>query len=137
MPEPRLAEDELPRRNALKAAPLKRKPWGQDRRVTYQTEAAFQAQVEELAGVLGWWCFHLRQPMRSPAGFPDLVLFRERVIFAELKVRSPNTGRAGKLETPQIEMAHRCFAAGAEYYAWWSPDDWDELVAVLERGRVV
>src|SRR3990167_7798802 len=108
--------------SGLKRTPLARKPWGAEKRATYQTERAFQAKVEELAGYLGWWTFHLNQPMRSPAGFPDLVMFRERVIFAELKTRSPKTGKAGKLMPAQVEMAQRCFKAGAEYYSWLFPD---------------
>ena len=113
--------------------PLRRKPWGIEKRASYQTEKAFQTQVEDLASYLGWWCFHLNQPRRSPAGFPDLVMFRERVIFAELKSRSPTTGKAGKLMPAQIEMAHRCFKAGAEYYSWLFPDDWENLAEVLKK----
>lgn len=116
---------------------LQRSPWGQKRKETYQTERAFQNQVEELAMYLGWWTFHLNQPMRSPAGFPDLVMFRERVVFAELKTRSPKTGKAGKLMPAQVEMAQRCFKAGAEYYSFLYPDDWEELCAVLSRGGSV
>lgn len=113
---------------------LNRSEWGATKKATYQSEKAFQAQVEELAVTLGWWTFHLNAPMRSPAGFPDLVMFRERVIFAELKVRRPKDGRVGTLSGTQIEMAHRCFKAGAEYYSWLFPDNWEEIKAVLSRG---
>ena len=116
---------------------MKRSGIGVEKRATYQTEKAFQAQVEELAATLGWWPFHINHPMRSPAGFPDLVMFRERVVFAELKVRRPRDGRANKLATAQVEMAHRCFRAGCEYYSWLFPDDWEELKAVLSRGGSV
>ena len=126
-----------PRRNGMKASPLRRTAWAEKARAQYVSEQAFQGMVEDLAVTLGWWTFHLNQPRRSPAGFPDLVMFRERVIFAELKSRSPKTGRAGKLAPAQIEMAQRCFKAGAEYYSWLFPDQWDEVQEVLSRGGAV
>ncbi|MBA3575580.1 MAG: VRR-NUC domain-containing protein, partial [Pseudonocardiales bacterium] len=63
------------------------------------SEADFQRQVTELAELLGWVWAHFRPartahgwrtPVSGPigAGFPDLVLARERdrrLLFAELK----------------------------------------------------
>ena len=112
---------------------MRRSAIGADRRATYQTEKDFQAQVEELAGYQGWTCFHLNLPMRSPAGFPDLVMFRERIVFAELKVRRPRDGRAGKLSPGQVTYAHTIMKAGGEYYSWLFPDDWDAIVRLLAR----
>lgn len=109
---------------------------GAKRRETYISEAKFQAMVEELAVTCGWTAFHLNLPMRSPAGFPDLVMFRERIVFAELKSRSPRTGRAGKLSPWQIEYAHTIQKAGGEYYSWLYPDDWEDVkVALSPIGR--
>ena len=110
-----------------------RQPIGEVRRALYIAEKEFQSMVEDLAGYQGWECFHLNLPMRSPAGFPDLVLFRERIIFAELKTRSPRTGKAGKLRPAQIDYAHTIQRAKGEYYSWLYPDDWDEVVQVLAR----
>jgi len=63
--------------------------------VTAVTETAFQAQVIELAHICQWRVAHFRPAQtrhgwRTPVqadgkGFPDLVLVRDRVIFAELK----------------------------------------------------
>lgn len=114
---------------------IQRQPWGAPRKKTEQAEKAFQDAVIELASYLNWWCWHPYYASRSPKGYPDLTLFRERVIFAELKARNAK-GRMGKLTPEQVEMAHRCFKAGAEYYAW-TPDDWDEIKAVLSRGGTV
>lgn len=60
------------------------------------TEAMFQIEIIELARILGWRVAHFRPAQtrhgwRTPVaadgkGFPDLVLVRERVIYAELKV---------------------------------------------------
>ena len=112
---------------------LKRSPWGEKKRAQYVAEQEFQRMVEELAGYCGWVSFHLNLPMRSPAGFPDLVLFRERIVFAELKTRSPKTGKAGKLMPAQITYAQTIQKAGGEYYSWLYPDQWDEVVEVLKR----
>ncbi len=106
---------------------LRRSPFGAKKRAQYVAEKDFQQMVEDLAHHTGWWPFHIRQPMHSPAGFPDLVLFKDRVVFVELKSRSPTTGRAGKLAPAQIEMAQRVFRAGAEYHSWLFPDDWGEV----------
>ena len=118
-----------------RSSPLKRAPWGEARKVTDLTEKAFQAQVIELATYLGWWCWHPYYASRSPKGYPDLTMFRERVLFVELKARNAK-GRMGKLMPEQIEMSHRCIKAGAEYYHW-TPDDWPEIEEVLSRGGAV
>lgn len=115
--------------------PMQRSPWGEKRTKVQQAEKAFQEQVIELAQYLGWWPWHPYYAARSPKGYPDLTLFRERVIFAELKARRAD-GRMGKLTPEQVEMAHRCFKAGAEYYAW-TPEDWEDIKAVLSRGGSV
>lgn len=111
--------------------PMKRTPFGEKKRAQYVAESKFQEMVEEVAGYCGWTSFHLNLPMRSPAGFPDLVLFRDRIVFAELKSRSPTTGRAGKLAPAQIAYAQTIMKAGGEYYSWLYPDDWEALVEVL------
>ena len=115
--------------------PLKRTPWGEKRKTTQQSEKAFQQQVIDLATLLGWWVWHPYYASRSPKGYPDLTMFRERVMFVELKARDAR-GRMGKLMPEQVEMAHRCFKAGAEYYHW-TPEDWEEIKAVLSRGGTV
>ncbi len=114
---------------------LRRTAWGADKRALVQNEKAFQEQVIELARYLGWWPWHPLVAKFSPKGYPDLTLFRERVLFVELKARDAK-GRMGKLMPEQIEMAHRCFRAGAEYYHW-TPEDWEEIKEVLSRGGTV
>jgi hypothetical protein len=51
-------------------------------------ERDLQAQVLQLAGMLGWLVFHPYNSQRSTPGFPDLVLVHEAtgaLLFAELK----------------------------------------------------
>jgi len=100
------------------------------------TEDDFLKTVIDLAHVYGWKCFHARAAMtskgwRTPvqadgAGFPDLVLVRERVIFAELK------SEKGKLSDAQQAWKDVLQTAWGEYYIW-KPSDFDAIVEILKR----
>lgn len=89
-----------------------------------------------LATALGWtsqWTF---KSQGSRAGFPDRSVFRERILFAELK-REPPLGKQGqplKLQHPlsreQIEWLDRIVKAAGEAYVW-IPSDWDEIGVIL------
>ena len=52
------------------------------------TEKNFQGNVEQAARMLGWRHYHTYRAKRSEEGFPDLVLARERIVWAELKTDS-------------------------------------------------
>ena len=54
-------------------------------RVKTLSEKEFQHQVCQLARLCGWRIYHVHFSQRSEPGFPDLVLVRERVVYAELK----------------------------------------------------
>lgn len=80
-----------------------------------------------LAGSLGWQLtYHVRYTQGSPAGFPDQVLIRDRIIFAELKREK------GKPTTNQIEYLDGLAAAGGEVYLW-RPSDIDEIAEILRK----
>ena len=125
------------------AKPAKRQPqqqgeWGEKRKAADNAEARFQAQVEELAQYLGWHPWHLYHAQRSKAGFPDLVLWRERTVWAELKATSRLTGRTGRLSPEQETYRDIIRTAGGEWYCWTDSDDhWAELCEVLSRGGSV
>lgn len=98
------------------------------------SEADWQATVTDLAAVHGWRVFHAR-PARTArgwatpvaydgAGFPDLVLVRERVVFAELK------SHRGKVTGDQQAWLDSLGRGGAEVYVW-RPDDFEEVREVL------
>lgn len=101
-----------------------------------EKESAFQAAVIELAQMLGWKVAHFRAARtkdgwRTPvaadgAGWLDLVLVRERVIFAECKTER------GKLGVEQEVWLVTLQEADAEAYVW-RPSDWDEIEAILRR----
>ena len=90
----------------------------------WKNEKAFQASVLKAAKRLGWLGYHTYASFRSTPGFPDLVLVRDLVIFAELKMPR------GKVSPAQQQWRERLEAAGAEYYLW-RPSDWDVILEIL------
>jgi len=88
------------------------------------TEREFQAQVVQLARLCGWLVYHTHDSRRSAAGFPDLVLVRETVLFVELKV-PPN-----RLSPDQTAWVERLRGAG-QAACVWTPDQWGEIELTL------
>lgn len=91
------------------------------------SEKEFMAEVVRLAKSLGWRVYHTRDSRRSEAGFPDLVLVRERVIFAELKTAT------GRLTAAQANWLDAIRETGTSAYEW-RPADMAEIVSVLSRA---
>lgn len=106
------------------------------RRALYRTEKQFQSQVEQFALTLGWFPFHINLPMRSQAGFPDLMLLKDRVVWIELKAYHAN-GKAGRV-MPEQETFHTMLReAGQEVYVIFDDDDgWAVIKRVLSDGRL-
>lgn len=80
------------------------------------SEPAWQAMVLELATLYRWVWYHTHDSRRSPAGFPDLVLVRNRVLFRELKTDK------GDLTTEQLCWLHLLHDAGADVGVWRPAD---------------
>lgn len=102
-----------------------------------EKESDFQRAVIELAQLLGWRVAHFR-PARTEqgwrtavaadgAGFPDLVLVRFTVVYAELKAEK------GRVSEAQAAWHDALRAAGQECHVW-RPSDWDAIVERLGRG---
>jgi hypothetical protein len=96
-----------------------------------------------LAPMLGWsLCYHTLRSKGSQSGFPDRVLVRERVIFAELKRELTGKASVDRDRQPtehQREWLDALAAAGAEVYLW-RPGDLDEIAKILaarERPQLV
>lgn len=99
------------------------------------TEAAFLAQVLELAKLYGWRTAHFR-PARTTAGwrtpcqgdakgFPDLVLVKgKRLIFAELKAEGRD------LSPEQSQWIEALTLVRCDLYIW-RPSEWEEIVRTL------
>jgi hypothetical protein len=92
------------------------------------SEKVFQAQVESLAKALGWKVYHTWNSMHSVGGFPDLVMVRERIVYAELKKET------GKVSQSQQEWIDALRAADAEVHVW-RPSDYDGIVEILKRRK--
>lgn len=99
-------------------------------------ESEFMHQVIDLAHVFGWLVAHFRpartaRGWRTPvsadaAGFPDLVLVRERVLYAELK------SDTGKLSAAQEYWLLRLRNAGQVCHVW-RPADWPAIMTILQE----
>ena len=95
-------------------------------------ESELQHAVVELAHLRGWLVAHFR-PARlesgrvitpvsaDGAGFPDLVLVRDRVLFVELK------SERGRLAPAQELWRDRLLQADAVWHVW-RPADWPDLI---------
>lgn len=89
-----------------------------------QTEKEFQQAVIDYAHRMGWSVYHTYDSRRSAPGFPDLVLCRGRVVFAELK------RAGGRLSVTQRAWLDDLRRADQEVYVWY-PDDWPDIESVL------
>lgn len=111
--------------------------WGNyfDRRLT---ESEWQQRVIDLAHLFGWRVAHFRPARtqtgwRTPvaadaAGFPDLILVRDRLIAAELKTER------GTVSWPQQQWLDALQAAGVETHVW-RPSDWADVQHTLQKRQ--
>lgn len=104
------------------------------------THAEFIEQIVQLGHLLGWAVAFFRpartmRGWRTPVGgdgqgWFDLVLVRERVIFAEIKI-PPD-----KLTPAQEEWLRRYERAGQECYVWtWHEQILEEIEGILRRSN--
>lgn len=100
------------------------------------TEAEFQAQVVQLAGILGWKVLHIRRSIgkgnrwtttTSIVGWPDLLMWHPRhgVLARELKTDT------GKLTAEQGEVLASLCAAGVDAGVWRPADFEEEIPSTL------
>lgn len=100
------------------------------------TEAEFQAQVVELAGITGWRHLHVRRTIgrgrkwttsTNLAGWPDLLLWRPgRIVAAELK------SDTGQVTAEQEAVLASLADAGMETFVW-RPSDFDAIASTLGK----
>lgn len=95
------------------------------------TEKQFSQQVVDLAKLLGWRVYRTWLSLRSPKGFPDLVLVRasdKRLLFAELKTETGKTTPDQDAWLEDLRMAaQRC---GFSVHLW-RPADFDNIARIL------
>ncbi|GBD17675.1 hypothetical protein HRbin27_00159 [bacterium HR27] len=92
------------------------------------SEKAFSQLVVDLAHLLGWSVYRTWLSVRSPAGFPDLVLAKpgRPLILAELK---SERGRLSPAQEQWLAVLRQ--VPGIAVFVW-RPSDWDAIVAVLQ-----
>jgi hypothetical protein len=103
------------------------------------SERDWQRTVLDLAKLYRWTVLHLHDSRRvvvvgdgepvavgdkDIAGLPDLLLIRDRVVWAELKAPG------GRLRPKQKRILEALRQAGQEVYVWW-PQHLDEAREVL------
>jgi hypothetical protein len=92
-------------------------------------EKEFQRdQVIPMAERLGYRYYHTNRSVRSPAGFPDLVLVGRRTVFVELKRED------GKPTDLQIMWLKELVKAGSEVYVV-RPTLLQDLAIILATTR--
>ncbi len=107
------------------------------------SEADLQASIIDLARTLGWTVLHIDDARRevvtqagerrlvgdkNAAGLPDLIMLRERIVWAELK------RERGRLRPTQQRILADLRRAGAEVYLW-KPSDWPAIQHTLTSRR--
>lgn len=98
-------------------------------------EEEFLFTVIEYAQAQGWRVAHFRPAKTAKGwrtavqadgkGFPDLVLVRERVLFAELKTEE------GQMTPAQKDWLSALMTANAGYFLW-RPSDWNDIRRILK-----
>jgi hypothetical protein len=102
--------------------------------VEKMSEEDFQQAVIEYAQERGWKVAHFRKARTKKGwrtavaadgkGFPDLVLVRNRIVWAELK------SEAGEMSPDQENWRDWLKESGQEWYCW-KPSDWPTIIQVL------
>ncbi|MGD9890978.1 MAG: VRR-NUC domain-containing protein [Dehalococcoidia bacterium] len=96
------------------------------------SEAQLYEAVSTFAGMEGWVVWHDQDSRRNTAGFPDLLLLRERTVWIELKRQD---GRVSPYQQAFHDALRR---AGQEVHVF-RPSDWSSgaIERVLQRAPVV
>jgi hypothetical protein len=96
-------------------------------RIPPETEKEFADKVVSLAKLTGWRVYRTWISIRSPAGFPDLVLAKpgRKLIIAELK---SERGRLTPAQRDWLELLKH--VQGIDVYMW-RPSDWKVIESVL------
>jgi hypothetical protein len=107
-------------------------PFGRHQLDHALSEKVFAQQVVDLARLLGWSVYRTWLAVRSPAGFPDLVLAKpdRPLVLAELK---SERGRLSPAQEQWLEVLRQ--VPGICVFVW-RPSDWDAIVETLQGGRV-
>lgn len=99
-------------------------PAGEEGAGSPESEKTFMWRVIRYAEEHGWHWWHVTLAPMSPPGLPDLILWRDRIIWVELKART------GKLSKAQRDTLEQLQHARGEVYVW-RPSSWRDIERVL------
>jgi hypothetical protein len=103
--------------------------------VPEMTERQLQQSVTDLCRLLGLYAYHTRDSRGSMAGFPDLVIVGESILYAELK-----TDR-GRLTVDQVAWQRAILAADGRWVLWrpvnWHSGDIRQMLTGMAPPRPV
>ena len=100
-------------------------------------EKDLREQIRTLTKIYGWRMAFTQYSLRSPKGFPDLVLVRgDRLIFAELKSQ---VGKTTPEQDGWLEALRACRLGAQQYISQgvelevylWRPSDLERIAEVL------
>lgn len=92
----------------------------------YTSEKTFQQHIILLAKQFGWLYYYTADSRRSPRGYPDLCLVKDKkLIYAELKTK------IGKLRPEQKTWLNALTQVKGVQVYLWRPGDWAQIEAVL------
>lgn len=98
-----------------------------------QTEKSFAQLVVDYAGLQGWLVYRTYDSRRSPAGYPDLTMVRDRrLLFAELKSATGQVTKAQQQWLLRLRELVRVVGPSFPEVYVWRPAEWDEIMTTLE-----
>ena len=92
------------------------------------TESELHDAVRALCQELGLRTYHSRDSRREEPGWPDLVIWGDRLVFRELKSES------GRLSLAQRDTLRSLERAGQNACVWRPADLEDGLIAAVLRA---
>jgi hypothetical protein len=94
------------------------------------SEKEFTDRIRRTAQMFGWMGYHTYNSRRSTAGFPDLVMIRERwIVYAELKTMK---GRTSKHQDIWLQSLQDVSDYADHMWVWlWRPSDMEGITRFL------
>ena len=90
------------------------------------SEKDFMAQVVQYAKLHKWHVYHTFDSRKSEAGFPDLVMVKHKIVFAELKREGGKLTDAQKAWRDVLLPIEEATDYKVEVHVWY-PSNWPQI----------